>query len=266
MAATKEPRGLSARPGWSDLCRAADELHAAEILLQDPVAAPRTALPHLRAFWQAAAQAGAAAGQAGADAGPESWLEGANAALGSAGQRKDLLAHVRALETLDEELSPVQMRRHARAARTLLAKLEPEIGGQPLRRRRRRRLLGTLGVVLTLAPVAAYLLVEGEIPGTGPWRAAYFPDRHLESTPVYVREDSLQHNWEDRPPHEQIPPDKFSARWDSCMVVAETTPAIFQLNANDGARLFIDGEEVIDAWDRNTATRRKGFGSGEIEL
>ena len=37
-------------------------------------------------------------------------------------------------------------------------------------------------------------------------------------------------------------------------------------NANDAARLLVDGEMIIDAWDRDPKTRKRGRGSGEVEL
>ncbi|NVB37563.1 hypothetical protein G6O69_06945 [Pseudenhygromyxa sp. WMMC2535] len=265
--AMKKRGALAARPGWPELCSAAEELHAAEILLQDPVAAPHTAIPHLQAFWRQATAAGAAAGLEGASGGAEAWLGHAIPGVNE-GARKRLRAQLGALlgERAAAEVGPRDLRRHTKAARELLSALEPELGGQPLRRRRRRILLGVAGVFVVLAPLITYTALNTNIPGTGPWRAAYYPDRMLESEPLVVRDDTVTHAWEDRPPLEEIPPDKFSVRWDSCLVVDEAGLAIMQVNANDGARVFLDGETIIDAWDRDTATRRKGFGSASLDL
>ncbi len=259
---------LSQRPGWRRLECAAEELHAAEILLQDPVAAPRTALPHLRAFWSWCAASVALHG--GSDeADPGTWLAGDAPIVGiDARQRARLEMHWASVSDTGDGSSPsaVELRRHTADARRLLAALEPEIGGQPLRRRRRRIAIGVAGVLLVLGPIVGYALTRTALAGSGPWRAAYYPDRKLESEPVVVREQSVDHNWEDRPPHEQIPPDKFSARWDTCLNMDAEAEVVFQVNANDGARVFVDGELVIDAWEKNKTTRRRGFGSVEMSL
>lgn len=256
---------LSTRAGWSELRRAAEELHAAEILLGDPVAPSRTATPHLREFWSWAAKAGAKAGiGAGEGAGedPQAWLA-AEQSLVDAKLRAKMRAQ---LEALELGPGPRALRAHAKLARKLLATLEPEIGGVPLRRRRRRVLWSTVAAVVLFTPVLVYTALQTEVPGTGPWRAAYYPDRKLESDPIVMRNDTVDHDWKSDAPIEELPPDKWSVRWDSCLVIDEPRELIFQLKANDGARVFIDGETVIDAWGRDKKTRRRGFGSGKVEL
>lgn len=260
-------QSLSERPGWNELLRAVDELHAAEILLQDPVAAPRTTLPHLKAFWTWVVRAAIAGGQGPrTGASPIAWLDGGEPIPGiGPRERSALRGHIQRLEGPDEPSAGV-LRRHVRDARALVAALEPEIGGMPMRRRRRRIIAASVGLVLLFAPLLVYTITRVEIAGSGPWRASYYPDRKLESEPVVVREQDINHDWEDKPPHEQIPPDKFSAGFDTCLEIAEAGEVVFQVNANDGARVFIDGELVIDAWDRDPKTRRRGFGSAEVEL
>lgn len=257
-------QALEARPGWTKLREAADELHAAELLIGDPLAVPSTATPHLHAFWRAIAAAGSAAGIGKRDAAePSAWLEGELVGL-DAEARQLLIDQVRALD--GPPPSKRELRAHARAARSLLARLEPEIGGVPLHRRKRRVLWASVGAAVVVLPVLLYTLLNAEVPGTGPWRAAYYADKKLEGRPVLVREDSIEHDWNDTAPLEQIAPDKFSIRWDTCLRVDQAGPAVFQVNANDGARVFVDGQLIIDAWEKDPNTRRRGFGSGEIEL
>ena len=256
---------LEARPGWTQLREAADELHAAEILVGDPLATPTTAVPHLRAFWRAIAAAGSAAGIGKRDAAEASaWLEGEIVGLDGKA-RQALVQHVRSLAG-EQAPSKRELRAHVSAARSLLAQLEPEIGGVPLHRRKQRVLWTTVGAAVVLLPITLYAVLNTEVPGTGPWRAAYFADKALESSPVIIREDSIEHNWKDTAPLEKIAPDKFSIRWDTCLRIDQAGPVVFQVHANDGARVFVDGELLIDAWDKNPDTRRRGFGTGELEL
>jgi hypothetical protein len=237
---TSKHESLATRPGWTKLREATDELHAAELLVGDPLATPATAVPHLRAFWRTIASACSEAGLAAANA--PAWLEA---------------------ESLP---SKRELRGHVVEARALLARVEPEIGGVPLYRRKRRILWTAVGTAVVLTPLMLYVALHVDVPGTGPWRASYFTDKALESRPVVVREDSIEHDWNDTAPLEMLPPDKFSIRWDTCLRIDEAGPVVFQIHANDGARVFVDGQTVIDAWDKDPTTRRRGFGSGEIDL
>jgi hypothetical protein len=267
---TELPESLATRPGWAELGKAGDALHAAELLLGDPIAAPTSALPHLREFWAAIVAAGVAAGLGRVGDEPTNTLAGARQWLASElPGAADGLRHACAeqLETLaSADPSKPALRRHASVARRLLAALEPEIGGVPLRRRRLKLLWSSVGVAIVVLPILLYTLLLAEVPGTGPWRAAYYADTEFKDDPVVVREDSVDHDWKDTAPHEKLAPDKYSVRWDTCVQIDEPGPVVFQVNANDGARILLDGELVIDAWDKHPITNRRGFGSAELVL
>jgi PA14 domain len=257
---------LSERPGWEQLRRAADELHAAELLIGDPLASPRTAVPHLREFWTELVAAGLAAGLAKPDARePETWLRSCEIAGLDDRERTALLDHWRALQNAGEPHART-MRAHARSARALLGRMEPIIGGVPLYSRKRRARWAAVGVAIVLLPVAAYTALNTEIPGEGPWHATYFSDRKLENQATIEREADINHDWNKDAPLEALPPDKFSARWDTCLRIDEADEVILQVHANDGARVYVDGETVIDAWEKSPITRKRGFGSAELTL
>ncbi|PRQ03079.1 PA14 domain protein [Enhygromyxa salina] len=276
MAATTnaepKPGKLSERPGWTELRAAADELHAAELLLGDPLAPARTAVPHLREFWRAmvaaarAAQLGAVqAGAAEAEA-PRAWLDAEIPGV-DAKARARLGEHWRALAAADSE-PPADgaLIAHAQAARELLQRIEPIIGGSPLRTRTRRTAWTALALVILFGPLLGYVALHTEVEGEGPWRVAYHSDRKLESRPIVQREPHIDHDWNKDAPLEAVPPDKFSVRFDTCLRIDEAGPVAFQVNANDGARVFIDGESVIDAWERDEKTRKRGSGAAEVPL
>jgi hypothetical protein len=258
---------LSERPGWEQLRRAAEELHAAELLINDPLASPRTAVPHLQAFWTELIAAGLAAGVAGsADARePEAWLRSCELAGLDNRERAALLDHWRALQ-IGGEPQARTMRAHARSARALLGRMEPIIGGVPLHDRKRRARWAAVGVAIVLLPVLGYTALHTEVEGEGPWHATYFSDRKLEKQATIVREADINHDWSKDAPLEALPPDKFSVRWDTCLRIDEASPVILQVNANDGARVYVDGELLIDAWEKSAETRRRGFGSAELAL
>jgi hypothetical protein len=255
---------LSERPGWEQLRRAADELHAAELLIGDPLASPRTAVPHLQEFWTELVAAGLAAGL-GASREPEAWLQGCEiAGLGNR-ERAALLDHWRALQAGGMPQASM-LRAHTRSARALLGRMEPIIGGVPLYARKRRVRWAIVGVAIMLLPVLIYTALHSELDGEGPWHATYFGDRKLEQQATIVREADINHDWSKDAPHDAVPPDKFSARWDTCLRIDEAEPLILQVNANDGARVYVDGAVVIEAWDKSPETRKRGFGSAELTL
>jgi hypothetical protein len=258
----------SEQPGWQQLRRAADELHAAELLIGDPLAPARTAVPHLREFWTELVAAGLAAGitTGNTDAREiEAWLRSCEIAGLDTRERTALLDHWRALQIAGEPKAST-LRAHARAARELLERVEPIIGGVPLHARKRRARWTALGVAIVLLPVLGYAVLHTEIDGDGPWRATYFSDRKLEEQAKVMRENDINHDWAKDAPLEALPPDKFSVRWDTCLRIDEAAPVIFQVNANDGARVLIDGETIIDAWEKSAETRKRGFGSAELTL
>jgi len=260
-----EARRVAARPGWAELREAAVELHAAEVLIGDAHAPARVAIPHLRGFWAAMLAAAKAAALAPADAtSPEPWLAAKIPGL-DRGIRRALRKHVSELDGGHPPRAS-RLRHHVWAARELFIAIEPIIGGAPLRRRRVRLLWTAVGLVLLFGPLAAYIALTRELDGEGPWRAVYYADRKLEQVAATRREDTIDQDWGNDAPVEVLPPDKFSIRFDTCLVVDEAGSAVFQVHANDAARVFIDGEIVVDAWDRDPRTRKRGRGSGTVEL
>ena len=101
------------------------------------------------------------------------------------------------------------------------------------------------------------LIVSGE----GGWQGDYFDNPNLAGEPVLQRVDnSLSMNWGNDAPAPSLPTDGFSARW--------TTRApflgrryIFNLTADGGVRLYVDGQIVIDRW-----RAEPGLVSGYVDL
>ena len=57
----------------------------------------------------------------------------------------------------------------------------------------------------------------------------------------------MNFDWGAGSPGEGVPPDSFSARWTREVWVAGGAYRVF-LEVDDGARLWIDGQLLIDAW------------------
>ena len=74
------------------------------------------------------------------------------------------------------------------------------------------------------------------------------------SSPVVSRQESaIDHGWRLAAPAPGIASDHFVARWTRVMTLAAGTYA-FTVTADDGVRLFVDGQLVIDRWVDQGAT------------
>jgi hypothetical protein len=81
------------------------------------------------------------------------------------------------------------------------------------------------------------------------WRAEYYDNPTLSGQPKLSRfEDSINHDWGSRSPAEEIPRDHFSARW-TIRRHFEKGSYLFLLTVDDGARVWLDGQLIMDAWN-----------------
>ncbi len=81
------------------------------------------------------------------------------------------------------------------------------------------------------------------------WKGEYWPNRDLNGEPALVRNDRQIHfvDWGNGAPAAGLPTDNFSARW-SRQVNFEPGIYRFRAQADDGIRLYIDGNIVLDEW------------------
>lgn len=81
------------------------------------------------------------------------------------------------------------------------------------------------------------------------WRGEYFTNPDLAGEPALVRNDPDPNlDWgEASPAPGVIPPDGFSVRWSRSL---NFDPGVYRfvLTAQDGGRLLVEGQPVIDAW------------------
>lgn len=96
-------------------------------------------------------------------------------------------------------------------------------------------------------------------------RVEYFNNPNLEGTPVLnANETQIQATWE-KSPMENAP--QFSVRWQGVFEVAKTETYTFAIAGDDGYRVYVDGELLIDAWKENPikiATASKTFEAGSL--
>jgi hypothetical protein len=96
-------------------------------------------------------------------------------------------------------------------------------------------------------------------PGTGDWDAEYFNNMTLSGTPALTRKESaVNFDWgTGSPASGTINHDQFSARWQRTVHVDPGTYH-FSVTVDDGARLWVGGHKLIDAWYDQAATTHYG--------
>ncbi|MHC4119245.1 MAG: PA14 domain-containing protein [Planctomycetota bacterium] len=104
----------------------------------------------------------------------------------------------------------------------------------------------------------------------GGLKAEYYANRNLSGEPVLTRVDpQIDFDWAsgdvpgENSPDPSIGVDEFSARWSGELEVDITDAYTFNIGANNGFRLWLDGELIIDYWDNPGAGSRR---SDPIEL
>ncbi len=102
----------------------------------------------------------------------------------------------------------------------------------------------------------------------GEWQAEYFDNRWLGGAPVLTRTDpSIDFDWGYGSPDARLPSDNFSASWTRTV---DFEPGLYRFTAttDDGVRLWVDGQVVIDRWRDQWAQSHSGtvYVPGEVEV
>jgi RNase P/RNase MRP subunit p29 len=102
------------------------------------------------------------------------------------------------------------------------------------------------------------------------WKGEYFANRKLQGAPALVRNDpSVDFNWGAGAPAAGLPADGFSVRWTRKLEFQEGLYR-FHVQVDDGARLWVDDQLVVDQWHEGTGTysgdRRLSQGKHTIRM
>ncbi|MFN9472975.1 PA14 domain-containing protein [Acidovorax sp.] len=92
----------------------------------------------------------------------------------------------------------------------------------------------------------------------GQWLAEYFPNIHLSGAPALQRCEAgpIDHYWTGRngsPDPAKLPVDGFSARWTATLAFPGGATRFITFT-DDGVRVSVDGQRVIDNWTRHGIT------------
>jgi len=112
-------------------------------------------------------------------------------------------------------------------------------------------LVSLIPMTVTAQPAEALPAQNGE-----GWLASYWNNPTLSGVPVLTRMDpDVNFSWGAGSPAPQVDTDLFSARWTRTVQIPAAGPYRFSLNSDDGVRLFIDGNLVINAWYDHGSSR-----------
>jgi hypothetical protein len=120
-----------------------------------------------------------------------------------------------------------------------------------------RQAICLIVLVLLLCVNVSSALAAPIAQSTTAWTGYYFANPNLQGNPALVRDDpNIDFTWGNASPASGIPADNFSVRWIRWLYLDAPGRWTFVVTADDGARLFIDEQLVIDAWqDQQTTTR-----------
>ena len=102
-----------------------------------------------------------------------------------------------------------------------------------------------------------------EIAGGAAWRGEYYSNQNLEGSPALLRDDrAIDFDWGSGSPDASLPADHFSVRWTRTLGFTAGTYR-FLASCDDGVRLSVDGQRVIDAWRKQSLPNTR---TGEMTL
>ncbi|MDX1665392.1 MAG: PA14 domain-containing protein, partial [Candidatus Promineifilaceae bacterium] len=86
------------------------------------------------------------------------------------------------------------------------------------------------------------------------WRGEYFNNEDLVGPAVLVRDDEkIDFAWGLQSPSAAVSADHFSARWTRTVALPGGT-YVFRVYSDDGVRLWVDGDLVVDRWKDQSLT------------
>lgn len=102
---------------------------------------------------------------------------------------------------------------------------------------------------VTVPPGATSVNFAGTRCSANQWYGEYYINRELQGLPAYTRcDEKIDFFWGEGAPYQGGPTNNFSVRWTRTVEIAEAGGYRFRAFTDDGLRLYVDGEKVIDDW------------------
>ncbi|HWG62714.1 MAG TPA: glycoside hydrolase family 3 C-terminal domain-containing protein [Streptosporangiaceae bacterium] len=92
-----------------------------------------------------------------------------------------------------------------------------------------------------------------------PLSAQFYNNMTLSGSPVATRTDpNVDFNWNGQSPQSGVNPTQWSATWSGTITPQTTGTYTFSLTSDDGSRLFVNGQQIIDNWRDQAANTETG--------
>jgi hypothetical protein len=101
--------------------------------------------------------------------------------------------------------------------------------------------------------VGLLLASWGAVYGQG-LKGEYFTNMTLSGQPALTRTENVGFDWGANSPGQPIPVDGFSVRWTGSLTPPESGMYTFSTRSDDGVRLWVGGDLIIDNWSDHGAT------------
>ena len=98
---------------------------------------------------------------------------------------------------------------------------------------------------------------ELESPRNG-LRGRYYSNIKHEGKPVERIDATVSFNWGEARPIDEITQNGFSIRWEGEVESPVAGEITFEVESDDGSRLWVDGQKLIDHWEAQSATAHRG--------
>lgn len=116
-----------------------------------------------------------------------------------------------------------------------------------------KRFIGLLAAILLLAAGSA-ALAQTETPSEAAWYARYWNNTTMTGPPVLERNETvIDYDWGFDAPDPAVNREGWSARW-TAFVEFEAGTYRFSVTSDDGVRLWVGNDYVINSWEERTAT------------
>jgi hypothetical protein len=115
------------------------------------------------------------------------------------------------------------------------------------------RRIAAAAVAVALVGVSLFVIYRPR------WRVSYYPNVSLTGKPKYIgRLLAPDRNFDHVGPGHGLPNDHFSARYETCLVLAKPATVLFTVGADDGGALYVDDKKVVDVWGDHPYTKASG--------
>ncbi|MEM9068180.1 MAG: PA14 domain-containing protein [Myxococcota bacterium] len=169
---------------------------------------------------------------------------------------KAITAVAQLVDAPPNEVSIRDARQHARWLRRAIRQHRKDLG---LRYRPRWPDLVALMVAAAAVATPYFVLVGG---GGGPWLGRYYPEMEFRGDPRTRFDEAIDFEWVDGSPMVGFPQNDFTVRWDTCLELEESTTIHLEVGSDDGSRVFVDGERILNNWNDQAGN----WVRGDVEL